>query len=197
MLVVAHQYQVENSPCPFVNSGLWKSAWFGYVRLMKLEGDKTCSGCGKYPENIIWDGVSISFACKHVMDTLEPPTVIEKDAPIQDICRCTGQEWFVDLKMQKKLHGWLGKGGLSVPKTEGGDVAKQVKSLEDMMECVEAFKDIQGWLEAQNKHLGVLFEKHLGFGALVQETQWSPDKCYVTLFKLVSVFQVTIYSKTH
>ncbi|KIK62161.1 hypothetical protein GYMLUDRAFT_112142, partial [Collybiopsis luxurians FD-317 M1] len=81
---------------PFISGGLFRSLWFAYARLVQFEGDKSCPSCGIYPDNIIWDGVSIAFGRKHVNGELEPPTLVGKDAVVHSSRPCPRQEWLPD-----------------------------------------------------------------------------------------------------
>ncbi|KAK7043039.1 hypothetical protein VNI00_008777 [Paramarasmius palmivorus] len=67
----------------FIGEDLFREAWFAYAALMLLTDDMMCPKCGREPENVIFDGVTLSFHKKHVTGTLHPPTYIEDDAPIR------------------------------------------------------------------------------------------------------------------
>ncbi|KAG6904907.1 hypothetical protein DXG01_006352 [Tephrocybe rancida] len=43
----------------------------------------TCAKCGEAPEDMIWDGVTVGFSKKHVLDTLHPPTISHEDTPLE------------------------------------------------------------------------------------------------------------------
>ncbi|KIK52150.1 hypothetical protein GYMLUDRAFT_143587, partial [Collybiopsis luxurians FD-317 M1] len=94
---IAYRYGEIEPSIPFVGGGLFCSVWFAYVRLIQFEGDKSCPSCGVYPDNIIWDGVSVAFGRKHVLnDQLEPPTVIQENAPDRLSKSIPHQEWLQD-----------------------------------------------------------------------------------------------------
>ena len=48
-----------------------------------------CPSCGPSPDNVIWDGVSLSFHRKHVLSSLRPPTTIHPTSPIRKSQYCT------------------------------------------------------------------------------------------------------------
>ncbi|KAK7016722.1 hypothetical protein VNI00_018856 [Paramarasmius palmivorus] len=59
----------------FVGEDLFRSAWFAFVSLQLLDNDMSCPVCGDTPENVIWDGVTLAFSKKHLLDSLKPPTM--------------------------------------------------------------------------------------------------------------------------
>ncbi|KAJ6625542.1 hypothetical protein B0H10DRAFT_2161782 [Mycena sp. CBHHK59/15] len=59
----------------FCSQETFRSAWFAYAKLQYLEGDMLCPKCGPSPENTIWDGVTLAFNRKHLLPSLEPPTI--------------------------------------------------------------------------------------------------------------------------
>ncbi|KIK53586.1 hypothetical protein GYMLUDRAFT_111580, partial [Collybiopsis luxurians FD-317 M1] len=104
---IAWRYGEMEPTIPFVGSGLFRSVWFAYVRLIHFEGDKSCPSCGDFPNNVIWDGVSIAFGWKHVNEELQPPTVICNNAPNWPSRSIPQQEWLHNAKMRKKLQEWF------------------------------------------------------------------------------------------
>ncbi|KIK57521.1 hypothetical protein GYMLUDRAFT_172674 [Collybiopsis luxurians FD-317 M1] len=88
-----------DSLIPFISGGLFHSIWFAYAHFIQFEGDKSHPSCGIYPDNIIWDGVSIAFGCKHVNGELQPPTLVGNDAILCSSRPCPRQEWLPDGKM--------------------------------------------------------------------------------------------------
>ncbi|KIK56370.1 hypothetical protein GYMLUDRAFT_115268, partial [Collybiopsis luxurians FD-317 M1] len=87
------RYQVMTPYIPFARGALFRSAWFAYVRLLNLDGDKSCPRCGDAPENIIWDGVSIAFSHKHINNKLQPPTWTSEASQIRESRPVSRQEW--------------------------------------------------------------------------------------------------------
>ncbi|KAJ3567221.1 hypothetical protein NP233_g6511 [Leucocoprinus birnbaumii] len=49
------------SQSQFMGQDLFCSCWFSYARLQEYENDFQCPRCGPFPENVIWDGVSLAF----------------------------------------------------------------------------------------------------------------------------------------
>ncbi|KAJ7852089.1 hypothetical protein B0H14DRAFT_2282990, partial [Mycena olivaceomarginata] len=75
--VVSRRYKVHSRGHSFVTAEVFRGVWFAYVKLQYLEGSMMCPRCGPSPENTIWDGVTLAFNRKHLLPTLEPPTVMQ------------------------------------------------------------------------------------------------------------------------
>ncbi|KAJ6611690.1 hypothetical protein B0H10DRAFT_1918580 [Mycena sp. CBHHK59/15] len=74
--VVSRRYNLQSSgERQFATEQMFRAVWFGYVKLQYLDGDMICPRCGPSPENTIWDGVTLAFNRKHLLPTLEPPTI--------------------------------------------------------------------------------------------------------------------------
>ena len=69
------RYKQYSSPLPFAHEAIFRTAWFAYSNLQLLNNDMRCPLCGPSPDDIIWDGVSLSFYRKHVLPSLRPPTI--------------------------------------------------------------------------------------------------------------------------
>ncbi|KAK1222325.1 hypothetical protein PQX77_014832 [Marasmius sp. AFHP31] len=67
--------------CAFVKEDLFQSVWFAYVSLQDFSRDMICPKCGPEPETLIWDGVTLGFGRKHLLDSLKPPTHTYPSAP--------------------------------------------------------------------------------------------------------------------
>ncbi|KIK50861.1 hypothetical protein GYMLUDRAFT_147237, partial [Collybiopsis luxurians FD-317 M1] len=191
---IARRYEEMQPSIPFVGGGLFRSVWFAYIRLIQFEGDKTCPSCGTFPNNVIWDGVSIAFGCKHVNDELQPPTVVQASAMEHPSRSLSQQEWLQDGKMRKKLRDWLAEGGLKIENgADGGDnhietSLKQVKILQ---------LELYPWLHTLSPHLKDMFSKHLGHGAVQNGKGWSPRKEYLVLFQILSAEESTMQTMSH
>ncbi|KAK1221151.1 hypothetical protein PQX77_016050 [Marasmius sp. AFHP31] len=70
--------------CTFVKEDLFRSVWFAYVSLQDFSHDMTCPKCGPEPETLIWDGVTLGFGRKHLLDSLKPPTHSYPSAPTRE-----------------------------------------------------------------------------------------------------------------
>ncbi|KAK7020677.1 hypothetical protein VNI00_017667 [Paramarasmius palmivorus] len=102
--------------CRFVGEDLFRSAWFAFATNQELKNDMSCSECGVHPKTVIWDGVTISFAKRHLKDTLQPPTCITENAPRRKRTRVHKQQWLPHSNdkttpVRKLLVNWLRKWG--------------------------------------------------------------------------------------
>ncbi|KAF7327472.1 hypothetical protein MKEN_00325600 [Mycena kentingensis (nom. inval.)] len=75
VLVISRRYRLHGLEFP--SADIFRTVWFSYVALQKLEADMSCPRCGTTPETTIWDGVTLAFNRKHLLPTLEPPTAVE------------------------------------------------------------------------------------------------------------------------
>ncbi|KAJ7065152.1 hypothetical protein B0H15DRAFT_794587 [Mycena belliarum] len=80
-LVVSRRYNLQNAS--FCSAETFRSAWFAYTKLQYLEGDMLCPKCGPCPENTIWDGVTLAFNRKHLLPSLEPPTISQPSSIVR------------------------------------------------------------------------------------------------------------------
>ncbi|EAU86898.2 hypothetical protein CC1G_10789 [Coprinopsis cinerea okayama7 len=67
----------------FMGEDLFRAIWFSYVSLQAFGGDMKCTKCGDYPDTVIWDGITLAFARKHVRSTLYPPTTLSDDSLVR------------------------------------------------------------------------------------------------------------------
>ena len=72
------------SSLPFCHDAIFRNAWFSYSRLQQLDGDMKCPKCGPAPEDVIWDGVSLSFHRKHLLPSLCPPTTVHEKSVVRE-----------------------------------------------------------------------------------------------------------------
>ncbi|KAK7034055.1 hypothetical protein VNI00_012486 [Paramarasmius palmivorus] len=106
--------------CRFVGEDLFRSAWFAFATNQELKNDMSCSECGVHPKTVVWDGVTISFAKRHLKDTLQPPTCITKNAPKRKRTRVHKQQWLPHANdkttpVRKLLVNWVRKWGDKKP----------------------------------------------------------------------------------
>jgi hypothetical protein len=82
VIVVSCRYSLRGFA--FCSVETFWSAWFAYVKLLYLEGDMCCPKCGPSPENTIWDGMTLAFNQKHLLSSLEPPTISQPSPIVRD-----------------------------------------------------------------------------------------------------------------
>ncbi|CAK5268016.1 unnamed protein product [Mycena citricolor] len=91
-------------PGPFPTSETLRAAWFLYADLQHLDGSMQCPRCGPCPETTIWDGVTLAFNKKHVLLTLEPPTVSETGSYERSSTRYVpSQQIILNQKLRRQL----------------------------------------------------------------------------------------------
>lgn len=78
------RYKRHSSPLPFAHEAVFRTAWFAYSNLQLLNNDMRCPLCGPSPDDVIWDGVSLSFHRKHVLPSLRPPTMHHPNSLIRE-----------------------------------------------------------------------------------------------------------------
>ena len=81
--VMRKRYLCYGSLLPFPHEAVLRNAWFSYSALLHLDGDMKCPKCGPTPDNVVWDGVSLSFHRKHLLPSLTPPTTVHERSLIR------------------------------------------------------------------------------------------------------------------
>ncbi|KAF8975783.1 hypothetical protein BDQ17DRAFT_1267743, partial [Cyathus striatus] len=61
---ITRAYKNSLEGVPFVSDKIFHSAWFSYADLLSWGNDLTCQHCGPTLDEVIFDGVSISFSRK-------------------------------------------------------------------------------------------------------------------------------------
>ncbi|KAF8988491.1 hypothetical protein BDQ17DRAFT_1257634 [Cyathus striatus] len=100
ILEVSHGYADNGTGIPIVNDFIFCAAWFTYADLLCLENDMQCHICGLAPDNVIFDGVSISFSCKQLHSSIKPPTAISPHLEQKDkVSYVSKQQLILDYKL--------------------------------------------------------------------------------------------------
>lgn len=77
-----HRAYIESSsPAAFCSTETFTRVWFAFTRLQALESWKECPICGKHPELVIADGVSIAYSSSKFAIGLLPPSAVTKNSP--------------------------------------------------------------------------------------------------------------------
>ncbi|KAJ3560575.1 hypothetical protein NP233_g10745 [Leucocoprinus birnbaumii] len=101
--MVANRY-VYSPGASFMRKNTFRACWFAYARLQRLEGDFQCPDCGPHPDNVIWDGVSLSFGLGKLSGSLEPPTTTSSSSLIcPDVKYFPKQQALPDSSLRKLL----------------------------------------------------------------------------------------------
>jgi hypothetical protein len=77
-----HRAYIESSsPVTFCSTETFTRVWFAFTRLQALESQKECPICGKHPELVIADGVSIGYSSSKFAVGLLPPSAVTENSP--------------------------------------------------------------------------------------------------------------------
>ncbi|KAF7761294.1 hypothetical protein Agabi119p4_10703 [Agaricus bisporus var. burnettii] len=117
ILVLVRRYRKWSPPRlqqSFVEESVFRKVWFGYVNLLDLSEDMVCPRCGPNPEAIIWDGVTLAYGKKQVLDTIYPPTSKHHDAVVRGL-RYPKNQYLVEDTRLRKLLSSIMSAPLSLP----------------------------------------------------------------------------------
>lgn len=195
VLTVSCRYEVHQSCFPFVNEKMFRSAWFAYSHLQRLETDMHCPKCGPDPQDTIWDGVTLAFSQKHQLPSLRPPTMLhEKSLKRQEVRYRTGQQLIPQVQVRKAVRFVIEGRSLIVNSEDDwseegnefqGQRSRQLeKKKQDLLSRVEAIPDLCAKLKLVNESLSALFTEHYGVAALLSGK--TPPVAYKRLFVQVS-----------
>lgn len=81
--LVHRNYISNHSPRDFVTDNTWRTAWFSFTRVQRLQDSFQCPECGPDPEVVIFDGVTAGFSARHCTSSLRPPTMVEPNGPVR------------------------------------------------------------------------------------------------------------------
>lgn len=103
--VLIRRYHKWSRPAPssFVEESTFRKVWFGYVDLFDLTNDTVCPRCGPTPETIIWDGVTLAYSKKHILNMIYPPTSKHLNAMIRNQRYPKPQYLIEDSRLRKLL----------------------------------------------------------------------------------------------
>lgn len=77
-----HRAYIESSsPVAFCSTETFTRVWFAFTRLQALESRKECPICGKHPELVVADGVSIGYSSSKFANGLLPPSAVTESSP--------------------------------------------------------------------------------------------------------------------
>ncbi|TFK47050.1 hypothetical protein OE88DRAFT_1599092, partial [Heliocybe sulcata] len=74
-------YIASRSPAPFCTIKMFTGAWFAFTALQPLDSGMECTICGKHPDIVIADGVSIGYSSAKFVQGLQPPTLVYDSSP--------------------------------------------------------------------------------------------------------------------
>ena len=175
VIVTQRRYQRHQSPEPFVRDAVFLAAWFAYSNVLALDGDMSCPSCGPTPDDVIWDGVSLSFHRKHLLPSLRPPTVPhEKSMERQSIY--VSQSLISSAEVRRNIRKLIDGDQCSVKSDATPSLAELTEQLELLQTTTRALIGI-------NLDLGEYFNSH--FGVEMMASKKKPNAEVVQLFRQV------------
>ena len=174
VIVTQRRYQRHRSPEPFVRDAVFLATWFAYSNVLAMDGDMSCPSCGPTPDDVIWDGVSLSFHRKHLLPSLRPPTVAhEKSMERRSIYVPQSLIGSAEVRrnIRKLIDGPINLKGDAIP------------SLAEVTERLELLQTTTRALVGINLDLGAYFNNHYGVEMMASETK--PNAEIVQLFRQV------------
>ncbi|KAH6905379.1 hypothetical protein BKA70DRAFT_1504505 [Coprinopsis sp. MPI-PUGE-AT-0042] len=99
---IARRYSLSDAT--FMGEDLFRSVWFAYVSLQRFDNDMSCMHCGPSPQTVIWDGITLAYSRKHVLDSLQPPTASSGLSMVRENTRyVTHQQLIPDALLRKHI----------------------------------------------------------------------------------------------
>ncbi|KAJ7468522.1 hypothetical protein FB451DRAFT_1340257 [Mycena latifolia] len=186
---------------------MFRSAWFSYARLLYLEGDMQCARCGPSPENTIWDSVTLAFNRKHLLPSLEPPTISQPSSIKRDTTRYITDQKLITDAPSRKLIQKVVKGPALVIGEEGVDDTGYItddgedgdeedestdgtrqktssKKNQQILDRLDAIPQAIQRVARTNAPLSRLLDMHFGLGSILKQRK-APDM-YKHLFIQIS-----------
>lgn len=171
--VLKRRYETHGSEKPFLSNEMFRAVWFAYVNLQSFEGDMICSKCGPTPSYVIWDGVSLAFNQKHLLESLRPPTVSHANSPVQKNKYIGKQQILSDGETRRLVRTVIAGPYTNAPR----DVAKAKDHISRLQKIPETFAKLQ----AINPSLATIFQRNFGINVSAQK----PRVQYIRLFAQV------------
>ncbi|KAJ6527192.1 hypothetical protein B0H19DRAFT_1196670 [Mycena capillaripes] len=194
--VVSRRYKSVHASVPFVSENVFRTAWFLFSDLQALGGNMTCPECGPYPEDTIWDGVTLAFSRKQLLPSLRPPTTVSKDAPAHESTYVYKQMVIVEPEVRKMIRRFIEvppgvedrEDEIITEAAEEWDAdaetarlqSKREKLAAEAMELVELAPTVYDALTKLNAGLGTFFDAHFGLTAMHAKIRRT--KVYTNLF---------------
>ncbi|KAG6818292.1 hypothetical protein H0H93_006226 [Arthromyces matolae] len=191
--VVTRRYEENRSPVPFVSEQVLRAAWFAYVDLQDFTNDMSCSTCGPVPNDVIWDGVSVGFNKKHMLDTLKPPTISDVAAPQSEAQYIAKQQIIPDIGIRRALRKVIkddaGLSGLTYDSDEEEQIQQTLRTeaarKQEAARLISIPAVVAGLAEF-SPYVSALFQKYFGLAAI--EARVTPPTRYKKLFIQIKDF---------
>lgn len=127
--VVSRRYQAVS--LSFVGEDLFRSVWFLYVKLQHFPGDMVCTLCGPHPQTIIWDGVTLAFGKKKVLNSIRPPTVSGSGAQTRSSVKYQPKQQLIkDAGLRKRIREMLNGPQLTPANDDGSGSDEEMDEIQ-------------------------------------------------------------------
>jgi len=101
-------YTDSLSPLPFCSTETFTRVWFAFTELQALDSGMQCISCGKHPEVVIADGVSIAYSSSKFIQGLSPPSATSAASPVNYTVTpnsSDSRKAISDRKLRKEIQG--------------------------------------------------------------------------------------------
>jgi CxC4 like cysteine cluster associated with KDZ transposases len=172
---VSRRYMNHGSERPFVTEKMFRAVWFSYIQLQHLETVLQCHACGPMPQDTIWDGVTLAFSQKHLLPSLQPPTISHENSLRRNEVRYySHMQWIPDQKLRKAIRKVIQGRSLILQSDDEDDEANDSqsrsnimeKNQQDLLDRIEAIPGVQDDLGKFNQSLKDVFSTYFGIQAL-------------------------------
>ena len=170
--MVSHQYTNNDSERPFIMEKMFRAVWFSYIQLQHPETVLQCHACGPMPQDTIWDGMILAFSQKHLLPSLQPPTILHKNSLHRDeVCYYSHMQWIPDQKLCKSIRKVIHGRSLILQLDDEDDKANDSQSRRNMTEksqqdLLKAIPGIPNDLDKFAQSLKDIFSAYFGIQAL-------------------------------
>jgi len=157
----------------------------------------TCPQCGPTPDDVIWDGVTLAFARKHVTESLQPPTVchqlsacrVRRYQPNQQLIVApalrkllkkvvTGRPLVLSAQELRAIEANQPIVEEEVPdENEGQDSVRPTVGRQDLLDVLERIRvipQVATELSAVNIHAGNIFQAQFSIDAILSKHTAAP-----------------------
>ncbi|KAJ7870818.1 hypothetical protein B0H14DRAFT_2345562, partial [Mycena olivaceomarginata] len=199
--VLNRRYELHSgqSEHPFVTAEVFRAVWFSFVGLQYLDSSTICPQCGASPENTIWDGVTLAFNRKHLLPSLELPTVSQPDSTERSTTQyLPGQQLVTNRKLQRLVRCMITGPPLTATHDDEeedeveGVSQKQTraervvaKTQQEMLERLNVIPGVVAGLSHVCPGLGALFESKFG-GMSVMQGKGAADVYRCSFFQITA-----------
>ncbi|KAL0573345.1 hypothetical protein V5O48_008609 [Marasmius crinis-equi] len=175
----------------FVKEDLLRCVWFAYVNLQDLTNDMRCNKCGDEPDCLIWDGVTLGFGRKHILDTLRPPTHIHAEATDRYRRYAKKPQLILETKeapVRRLMKKWI-TGKKRKAKPPGSDD----EDPEDKEPDIREFNTVVSRLMVVSEEVGVLFRRTMRANG---DLDPRVKRCYGRLFEQIAAEESAVQMVT-